>query len=150
MSHRIEDLDADVQQMCKRLLAGARAEGIELVVTQTYRTPAEQQALYDRGRTQPGPIVTYAPAGYSWHEFRRAFDVAITNHPKDKDKKDLYDGPWEKVGDLGELCGLEWGGRWKHPDRPHFQHTGGFSLAYMRNRAAQIAKGEPKAREKRA
>lgn len=28
---------------------------------------------------------------------------------------------WDTIGELGESCGLEWGGRWKKPDCPHFQ-----------------------------
>jgi len=31
-------------------------------------------------------------------------------------------GPhWVTLGKLGESLGLEWGGRWKTPDLPHFQ-----------------------------
>lgn len=134
MSRRLQDLDPDVREMAERMLFRAAGLGIGLVVTQTYRTPEEQAALYARGRTVPGAIVTHAPPGYSWHEFRRAFDVAITHFPGDMTKADLYDGPWDQVGGIGELLGLEWGGRWKHADRPHFQHTGGFTLAYMRAR----------------
>jgi peptidoglycan L-alanyl-D-glutamate endopeptidase CwlK len=137
VSHRLVDLDRDVKEMAEKMLVRAASVGIELVVTQTHRTPEQQASLYARGRTEPGPVVTNAPPGYSWHEFRRAFDVAITHFPGDMTKADLYDGPWEKVGNIGEDCGLEWGGRWKHPDRPHFQHTGGFTLAYMRARAAE-------------
>lgn len=134
MSRRLQDLDPDVREMAEKLLIRAASLGIELTVTQTYRTPAMQAALYAKGRTEPGPVVTHAPPGYSWHEFRRAFDVAITHFPGDMTKANLYDGPWEQVGTIGEDCGLEWGGRWKRPDRPHFQHTGGFTLAYMRAR----------------
>lgn len=135
MSRSVLDLDPDVRQMAEGLILKASGVGVELVVTQTYRTPEEQAGLYAKGRTEPGPIVTHAPPGYSWHEFRRAFDVAIQHFPGDMTKADLYDGPWENVGALGESVGLEWGGRWKRPDRPHFQHTGGFTLAYMRERA---------------
>lgn len=137
MSNRLQDLDPDVQAMAAKLLFKAKEAGIELVFTQTYRTPEQQAALYALGRTAPGNIVTHAPPGYSWHEFRRAFDVAIRYFPGDMTRADLYDGPWEKVGEIGESVGLEWGGRWKHPDRPHFQHTGGFTLAYMRQRSAE-------------
>jgi len=28
---------------------------------------------------------------------------------------------WVTLGKLGESLGLEWGGRWSKPDRPHFQ-----------------------------
>lgn len=56
----------------------------------------------------------------------RAFDVAIV---KDKQfiwelKVDVNDNDipdWNELGALGEECGLVWGGRWKRPDRPHFQ-----------------------------
>lgn len=137
MSRKLEDLDPDVRQMCQGLLAKAKEAGIDLVVTQTYRTPEQQAALYAQGRTLPGNIVTHAPSGYSWHEFRRAFDVAISYFTGDKTKADMYDGPWEQIGEMGEALGCEWGGRWKTPDRPHFQHTGGFTLAYMRARAAE-------------
>ena len=137
MAYRLDQLDLDVQEKARALIAAADKEGIELIVTQTYRAPEEQAALYARGRTALGVIVTHAPAGYSWHEFRRAFDVAITHFPGDMTKDDLYDGPWERVGDIGESLGLEWGGRWKHQDRPHFQLSNGFTLAYMRQRRTE-------------
>ena len=139
MSYKLKELDTDVRFMAEDLLKLAARDNIELVVTQTYRSPEQQAALYAQGRTAPGRIVTHAPPGYSWHEFRRAFDVAITHFPGDMTKADLYDGPWEHVGNLGESLGLEWGGGWKHPDRPHFQHTAGFTLAYMRERAKEAA-----------
>jgi peptidoglycan L-alanyl-D-glutamate endopeptidase CwlK len=135
MSAKLTDLDDDVQDMALRLLDEAKKQGIVLIVTQTYRTPAEQAALYAQGRSAPGRIVTHAPPGYSWHEFRRAFDVAIKSFAGDATPKDLYDGPWEQIGDMGEAVGLEWGGRWRHPDRPHFQHTAGRTLAAMRDLA---------------
>ena len=145
MSYKLGELDTDVRFMAEDLLKKAASEHIELVVTQTYRTPEEQAALYAKGRTAPGPIVTHAPPGYSWHEFRRAFDVAITHFPGDMSREDLYNGPWERVGEIGESVGLEWGGRWKHPDRPHFQHTAGLTLAQMRQHAKQKAEEEKKA-----
>ncbi|HKQ57533.1 MAG TPA: M15 family metallopeptidase [Candidatus Eisenbacteria bacterium] len=135
MSRSLDDLDPDVRRMAVTLIEEAKRVGIELIVTQTRRTMAEQAALYAKGRTAPGPIVTYAPPGYSWHEFGRAFDVAIKRYPNDPTPGNLYDGPWQMVGNLGEQAGLEWGGRWKHPDRPHFQHTSGLTLAFMREHA---------------
>lgn len=136
MSRRLNDLDPDVEAKAFELIKLADHDGIELIVTQTYRSPDQQAAIYAQGRTAPGRIVTHAPPGYSWHEFRRAFDVAITHFPGDMTKEDLYDGPWDHVGDLGESIGMEWGGRWKRPDRPHFQLTRGFTLADMRKQAA--------------
>lgn len=132
MSRSALDLDPDVRAMWLELERRCVLVGIDLELTQTYRTPAEQAALYAKGRTTPGLIVTHAPPGYSFHEFRRAFDVGIKAHPKDLTPKDWYDGPWGHIGEIGESCGLDWGGRWKRPDRPHFEHHGGRTLAQWR------------------
>ena len=58
----------------------------------------------------------------------RAFDVAIVKDGKfiwqlkaDTNNDNLND--WEEIGEIGESCGLVWGGRWKNPDRPHFQEA---------------------------
>jgi len=58
----------------------------------------------------------------------RAFDVAfvkdkqfVWNLKCDINENDLND--WEEIGLIGESCGLVWGGRWKSPDRPHFQEA---------------------------
>lgn len=156
MSRLITDLDPDIQDMCLEHAKLCAAEGVIVIVAQTYRTAAEQNGLHDigrvvagspchhRGELGPRPIgtcpkhplgstVTNAPAGYSFHEFRRAYDLAIKHFDGDKTPTDLYDGPWDKVGDLGERAGMEWGGRWKNPDRPHFEHHGGKTLAQWRD-----------------
>ena len=59
----------------------------------------------------------------------RAYDVAIVSYFGDKTPLDLYDGPWDLVGQVGESLGLEWGGRWKSgADMPHFQLLEGLTL----------------------
>ncbi len=117
--------------MARELVARASAAGFPIAVTQTLRTYEEQARLYAQGRTLPGPIVTHAPAGYSYHNFGRAFDVAFVRGPGLS-----WSGPWEPLGDLAENLGLEWGGRWKHPDTDHFQHTGGLTLRALRAASA--------------
>lgn len=130
------ELDPDVRELALLLLKAAEERGIDLFITGTYRTPAEQDALYAQGRTTPGHKVTNARAGWSWHGWRRAFDVAIRDFPGDATPDDVYDGPWALVGALGEHLGLEWGGRWKTPDLPHFQKTNGLTLTQMNSRTA--------------
>lgn len=128
MSNSLDDLQPDVRRLAQGFLAACTRAGIMLKVTQTLRTYEEQAAIYAEGRTAPGAIVTHAPPGWSWHNFGRAFDVAQQGdapYPAD-------DSFWEKIGDIGEMAGLEWGGRWKHPDRPHFENDGGMSLAMAR------------------
>jgi peptidoglycan L-alanyl-D-glutamate endopeptidase CwlK len=103
-------------------------EGLLLKPTQTLRTYAEQAVVWAQGRTTPGLIVTHAPPGYSWHQFGRAYDIAQIGH----DPYPADEAFWLRVGEIGEGVGLEWGGRWKHADRPHFEHRGGLTLAQAR------------------
>jgi D-alanyl-D-alanine carboxypeptidase. len=114
------------------LIVECQTRRILLGTTQTLRSFAEQGDLFAIGRTKPGRIVTYAPAGYSWHNWGLAFDVDIVSFLGDTTPHDLYDGPWQQVGAIGEKLGLEWGGRWKHADRPHFENRLGYTLMELR------------------
>jgi peptidoglycan L-alanyl-D-glutamate endopeptidase CwlK len=79
----------------------------------------EQAALYAKGRTAPGKIVTKAPPGHSMHNYGLALDLAVFS----KDGK-TYHGShalYRELGPLGESLGFEWGGRWKFVDEPHYQ-----------------------------
>ena len=136
MSRSIDDLAPEVRAKAQALVWETKAElGRDLVIVSTLRTFEEQAALYAKGRTRPGPKVTNARPGYSWHNplsaegLARAFDAAF-RAPRGGV---TWRGPWAKVGTLGEAMGLEWGGRWpRFPDRPHFQCTGGMTLAEAR------------------
>jgi peptidoglycan L-alanyl-D-glutamate endopeptidase CwlK len=47
-----------------------------------------------------------------------------------KNDWDVSHPGWAKAAELGKSVGLEWGGDWKgFKDMPHFQYTGGLSLA---------------------
>jgi peptidoglycan L-alanyl-D-glutamate endopeptidase CwlK len=128
------ELDPDVRALWFLLRDAALEKGIDLFLTGTYRTIEEQDALYAQGRKNPGRKVTNARGGWSWHNWRRAFDVAIRSFPGDATPDDVYDGPWAVVGALGEAIGLEWGGRWKSPDLPHMQLTRNLTLTQMQSR----------------
>jgi len=126
-SRELRDLLPEVEQRARDFLARALIEGIDLLVTCTYRSPQEQARLYAQGRTTPGKIVTHARPGMSWHNHRRALDVVPLRLGKPvwgTTGTDL--SLWLKVGELGEAAGLEWAGRWKRfREFPHFQYTGG-------------------------
>lgn len=111
-----------------------RPNGFEVKIISGTRTYAEQNALYAKGRTTPGPKVTNARGGYSNHNFGVAFDIGLF-----KDGKYLEESPlYAECGKIGEACGLEWGGRWKSfTDEPHYQLKTGLTLAQMRDRVAQ-------------
>lgn len=135
---RIAQLEPVIQPKARALIEAARAEGIELAVTQGLRTMAEQQALYDQGRTKPGPIVTNAKPGSSWHNFGLAFDVAVVVGGKPSWPTDA--ALWKRIGELGKAQGLTWGGDFTSiVDMPHFQLTGGLSLEQARQGARPSA-----------
>jgi peptidoglycan L-alanyl-D-glutamate endopeptidase CwlK len=135
-SRLITDLTPDTQLKCKAFMAGCLLEGIDVIITSTYRDNESQAALYAQGRTKPGAIVTKAKQGHSYHNFRLAFDfVPIVNG------KALWNDHklWDKCGEVADLAGLEWGGTWRFKDKPHCQNTQGFSLAELRIGKAVLA-----------
>jgi peptidoglycan L-alanyl-D-glutamate endopeptidase CwlK len=107
----------------KQILDAMAAIGHPMIVTDTVRTEAEQVALYAKGRTAPGKIVTNCDGvttpsphqpkadGYG-HAVDCAFDA-----PKPYDLAH----PWNTYGVIAETLGLTWGGRWKMRDLPHVE-----------------------------
>lgn len=125
-----------VQRLCAQFLAEAQKQGMPLILTQTYRTIEEQNALYAQGRTKPGKIVTNAKGGQSLHNWRVAFDVCFL-----VGKKASYTGDWKKLGLIAQKLGLEWGGNWtSFPDKPHFQYLAGYQLKDFINKKVDLKK----------
>jgi peptidoglycan L-alanyl-D-glutamate endopeptidase CwlK len=121
----------------------AKSKGLEVRFISGTRTYAEQDALYKRpcdhiDNDGDGKIdeadekVTNAPAGYSNHNFGIAVDVGIFKNGKYQAESPFY----AEIGPIGEAAGLKWGGRWKTPDRPHYEYPTGLTLAQMRARVA--------------
>lgn len=103
--------------------------GLSLLVTQALRTWEEQDKLYAQGRTAPGPVVTNAKGGQSYHNFGLAFDIVVLDSIGKADWDTGHAG-WAQAAQLGKSAGLEWGGDWKKfKDLPHFQYTGGLKIA---------------------
>jgi hypothetical protein len=96
--------------------------GKKLRIASGLRTFDEQNALYAKGRTAPGTVVTRAKGGESYHNYGLAFDVYYTNNGS----VDLKTAIKPDVAKIGQELGLEWGGSWKSfKDMPHFQLTKG-------------------------
>ena len=133
-SRNIADLHPVVAQKVQAFVDACKKQGIDLLLTSTYRDMESQAALYAQGRTAPGKIVTNAKPGYSFHNFRVAVDVVPLVNGKPVWGTTGEDGKlWDRVGAIGESCGLEWAKRWKSfPELAHFQYTGGLSLADFR------------------
>ena len=135
-SRSLDDLLPLVKQRVEAFIEACKDEDIDLLVTSTYRDLESQRALFEQGRTLPGKIVTNAPAGQSFHNWRCAVDVVpIVNGKAIWDDEAL----WQKIGLIGEHCGLTWAGRWKtFKETAHFQYTGGLTIAQL-NEGATIA-----------
>lgn len=114
------------------------------------RTYPEQDALYAKGRTAPGPVVTNAKGGYSNHNFRVAGDYGVF-------RDGVYLDGSKSAADVGLASRIhkavaarikalfpgkiEWGGDWtSFRDEPHYQYKTGLTLAQMR---ARVAAGQP-------
>lgn len=123
------DLCPSLQPLAAQFIINCAAKGVKVVITQTWRSPAEQDALYAQGRTAPGPIVTHAESSESKHcceingePASKAFDFCVLN---DNDHI-IIDGSnplYGYAGAIGEVLGLSWGGTWPRPktDYDHFE-----------------------------
>jgi hypothetical protein len=104
------------------------ALGITLCIVQGMRTFAQQQAIYDQGRTTPGNVVTKAKPGESYHNYGLAVDITpvVTSGPEQKFGTHL---DWEydffKLVPFAEKYGITWGGLFPSPDRDHFENKFG-------------------------
>ena len=114
----IATLLPEVQPYARTLVLQAASAGIAIKVISGLRTYDEQNALYAKGRTAPGPVVTNARGGYSNHNFGIAFDIGVWEGGKYQGDSPKY----KAAGVIGAELGLEWGGNWKTiKDQPHFQ-----------------------------
>jgi peptidoglycan L-alanyl-D-glutamate endopeptidase CwlK len=116
----LDKLHPEVRAKAERLSALCRDSGLPLLVTETWRTEEEQDALYAKGRTAPGKVVTNCKYPYSAHCWGVAFDFCRNVKGREYDTSDDF---FQRVGQLGKSIGLFWGGDFKSfKDMPHFEH----------------------------
>lgn len=125
----IKALHPDLQEKYAQLIKLCSKRGIAIGVAECLRTKAEQDALYAKGRTTQGKIVTNAKGSSysSMHQWGVAFDFYL-KMDIDGDGQisdDAYNNAkktFNQVGALAKSIGLEWGGDWKSiKDLPHIQ-----------------------------
>ncbi|MDF2612359.1 MAG: D-alanyl-D-alanine carboxypeptidase [Clostridia bacterium] len=127
----LDELHPKVKSLALKLLEECKKEGLNIKISETYRTTDRQDYLYAQGRTRSGSIVTYSRGSSmsSYHQWRLAFDI-YNDVPGDAYNLDILN----KAGAIGEQLGLEWGGSWQgFRDTPHFQYTFGLSIADLRS-----------------
>ncbi|MED4554689.1 M15 family metallopeptidase [Lysinibacillus capsici] len=113
----LSELTAAAQTACRLLFQECFKAGIvDIFITETFRSQARQNYLYEQGRTRPGQKVTWTLK--SNHTSRRAWDIAVAP------PRNLYDiSTLSKVGAIAKKLGIEWGGYWEAGkyDAPHFE-----------------------------
>lgn len=125
---RIEQLLPALKIKAYQLIQLLFLQGIDVEVSQGLRTWPEQEALYAKGRTAPGPIVTRAKPEQSWHTFGCAFDVDIETTAGILDWTGTSPA-WQATIAAGNALGLTEGADFRtFPDKPHFQLTGRFPV----------------------
>ena len=129
-TERLNNLDEPARSKAIAMIAKANSQGIAVLVVCTDRSIAEQTALYALGRTRPGKIVTNAKGGDSVHNYRLAWDLCpVVDGKLAWARHDLFD----KLGAIAVELGIIWGGNFKKlKDKPHFQYTGGLTLAGLK------------------
>lgn len=139
------------QTAARKVLRSVLDAGIQAKILSGTRTYAEQNELYALGRTKPGSKVTNAQGGESNHNFGLAWDLGIwvggfydgKKSPRDKtlekEAEEAY-GAAAKVALALKLAGLEWGGNWTKPDRPHYQMSVAMEIPKIRT---SFERGDP-------
>lgn len=126
-SRDLDDLNADFKLQVAKWLSDCEDAGLDILVTCTYRSAAEQDALYAQGR-EPldevnalrkavgllpisglmNNVVTNCKGGESEHQKREAVDFVPLNAGKCDWNNPLA---FLKAGELAEARGLTWAGR---------------------------------------
>ncbi len=143
-SRLLSDLDPRMLVIVAAFLRACELEGVDLLITCTYRPDAEQALEYAKGRTQIELDMKGVKAFAKPHLARTTNALpGQSRHNRTKngvpsstaiDVVPLINGKcvwgttgddallWQRVGEIGEGCGLEWAGRWQHNrEFPHFQ-----------------------------
>lgn len=109
----ISELAPNAQKACRLFLEHCERRGLNVFITETYRSQKRQNYLYSLGRTRAGNKVTWTKN--SRHTTRRAWDIACRGGI-------LYNtAVLSQCGEVAAELGITWGGTWKTPDTPHFE-----------------------------
>lgn len=115
----INELLPEAKQACLLFFKECFLAGIDVFITETYRSQERQNYLYEQGRTRPGNVVTWTRV--SQHKSRLAWDVGAVQNAKSN--YNIYDtATLKKAGTISNKLGITWGGNWvNNLDYPHHE-----------------------------
>jgi peptidoglycan L-alanyl-D-glutamate endopeptidase CwlK len=108
---------------------------VSIEVLSGLRSWQQQASLYASGRTRPGPILTKARPGSSWHNYGLAVDFGLFAGGKylDQSAPTRAAKIYKQIAAAWMKNGGEWAGTWKSfPEDCHFQWTNGKTLSQLR------------------
>ncbi|GMK49163.1 M15 family metallopeptidase [Paenibacillus glycanilyticus] len=139
-STAIAGLHPIVAEKADELVAQTGKLGIKIMITDDFRSSEEQNALYKKGRSEPGQVVTNVKGGASYHNYGLAVDFALVKPDGDVIWDMEYDGngngksDWMEVVSAAKKLGFAWGGDWtSFKDYPHLQMDFGYSIKDLQN-----------------
>lgn len=111
----INELTENAQKVCKLFLEECKRQGLNVLITETYRSQQRQNELYAQGRTASGKKVTWTR--HSRHTSRRAWDICQNVKGQEYSNTTFF----RRCGEIAKSLGIIWGGDWSTPDMPHFE-----------------------------
>lgn len=129
-SRSLDDLRSDVRANVETLLSLCRAQGMQILITQTKRDNEYQAYLYAQGRTRSGSIITNSKTT-TFHGAGLAVDFCENIRGHEYDDVSFF----RNVAIIAKAMGFSWGGDWKSfPDNPHLQwdDRGRYTTAMLR------------------
>jgi hypothetical protein len=99
-------LEPVTRQLVETIIANAKAQGVELMVFETFRSQARQQILFQQGATKLKTVGV--------HNYGLACDIvkSINGDPS-------WKGDFSLLGQLAHSCKMIWGGDWGNPNIHH-------------------------------
>jgi hypothetical protein len=126
MTDKLRGVHPKLVEIVTGIIRAMHERGYTMTVTDGVRTVAQQQALYAKGRTAPGGIVTNADgivkkSNHQPHSdgLGHAVDMCFVVNGQPSWDASL---PWSLYGQIAKNEGCVWGGDWHSiSDRPHIE-----------------------------
>jgi hypothetical protein len=99
-------LEPNTRQLVQAIIDDAKANGLKLMIFETYRSPERQSLLFDQGATKLRKVGV--------HHYGLACDIV-----KDINGEPSWKGDFSLLGHLAHNHKLIWGGDWGNPNIKH-------------------------------
>ncbi len=104
--HDLSLLEPVTRELVQKIVAGAKAMGIDLMVFETYRSQVRQHELFLQGASKLDKVGV--------HHYGLACDIVRVVHGEPS-----WKGDFSFLGELAHSAGLIWGGDWGEPNVKH-------------------------------